>query len=366
MLKRILKGGAYLALVLLVTLAVSLTYRAYRQHETAQLLVMTTPDAIDEASFVRIGGVDQWIQVRGEHRGNPVVLFLHGGPGFTAIPYFQRVMRTWEHDFTIVHWDQRGAGKSFARNGGAQQPHPTIDQMIADGIEVAEHVRRRLNQPKVILVGYSWGSVLGVEMARVRPDLFYAFVGTGQVVDTVRSETASYYELLQRARAAGDNGSVATLTEIGPPPYAGVEQLSRQRGILNEYPPPGERELNQFRTLLLAPGYSLRDVVDVYFRAPELTREMLAVVLKYKITDRGTSFGLPLFFFQGSDDLWTSTAVVKGYLPLITAPHKEVVLFDRVGHHAVEVSGDQFLAELNARVRPLVQQPSMTAQSPQP
>lgn len=365
MLKRILKGGAVLALLLLATAAVGLIYRAYRQHETAELLVMTSPDAIDEASFVRIGGVDQWIQVRGEHRGNPVILFLHGGPGFTAIPYFQRVMRTWERDFTIVHWDQRGAGKSFARDGGVEQPHPTIDQMIADGIEVAEHVRRRLGQPKLILVGYSWGSVLGVEMARERPDLFHAFVGTGQVIDTVQSETVSYYGLLQRARAAGDDDSAAALTEIGPPPYARFEQLARQRDILNKYPPPGERELSQFMTLLLAPGYSLRDVMDVYFRAPELTREMLAVVLKYKITDRGATFGVPLFFFQGAEDLWTSTEVVQKYLPLIAAPRKEVVLFEHVGHHAVEVSGEQFLAELNARVRPLAQQPALVAESPQ-
>lgn len=366
MLKRMLKGGAIFAVLLLVTAAVGLTYRAYRQHQTAQLLVLTTPDSIDEASFVHIGGVDQWIQVRGEHRANPVILFLHGGPGFTAIPYFQRVMRTWERDFTIVHWDQRGAGRSFARDGGASQPHPTLEQMITDGIEVAEHVRHRLGQPKLILVGYSWGSVLGVEMARRRPDLFHAFVGTGQVVDTVESETASYYGLLQRARIAGDDDSVAALTEIGPPPYARFEQLARQRGILNEYPPAGERDLNQFMTLLLAPGYSLREVRDVYSQAPELTRELLAVVLKYKITDRGATFDLPLFFFQGTDDLWTSTDVVRKYLPLIAAPRKELVLFEGVGHHAVEVAGEKFLAELNARVRPLAQQSLVTAESPNP
>jgi pimeloyl-ACP methyl ester carboxylesterase len=101
----------------------------------------------------------------------------------------------------------------------------------------------------------------------------------------------------------------------------------------------------------------------VYFRAPELTREMLAVVLKYKITDRGATFAVPLFFFQGAEDLWTSTEVVKKYLPLLAAPHKEIVLFEHVGHHAVEVAGEQFLAELNARVKPLAQQPLATAQS---
>lgn len=358
----LLRLTAALLVLLLLSATAALGYRAFRQHQTTQLLELEGPKVVDEASFVRIGGVDQWLQIRGENRDNPVILFLHGGPGFTAIPYFQRVMRSWERDFTIVHWDQRGAGKSYRRNGGANQPHPTLEQMVSDGIEVAEHVRQHLGKQKMILVGYSWGSVLGLEVARRRPDLFHAFVGTGQVVDTARSESASYHGVLERARAAGDKDSEAILLRIGAPPYAGIEQLGAERQVLDRYPPPGERDLDQFRTLLLAPGYSLRDVRDVYIRAPALTRELLAVVLKYKVTDGGSTFGLPLFFFQGEDDLWTSTEVVEAYLPLLEAPHKEIVRFPGVGHHAVEVSGEHFLAELNARVRPLALQPE-TAQS---
>lgn len=353
LLRRTLQVLGALLLLIVVVGVVGLGYRAYRQHETAELLVLSSPKAISEASFVRIGGVDQWIQIRGEDRDNPVILFLHGGPGFTAIPYFQRSMRPWEHDFTVVHWDQRAAGKSYARNGRAEQPRPKLDQMISDGIEVAEYVRRHLHKDKTILIGYSWGSVLGLEMARQRPDLFYAFVGTGQVMDTLQSELFGYRTVLARARAAGDAKSVATLEEIGEPPYAGVEQLGRQREILEIYRPKGEIGLNQERTLLLAPGYSLRDCADVYLFAPELTRELLAVVLEYKVTDRGSTFGLPLYFFLGEQDLWTSPDVVKEYLPQLQAPHKEIVLFPDVGHHAVEVSSDRFLKELNDRVRPL-------------
>lgn len=353
MLRGVVKGLG--ALVLLTTLVASgaLGYRAWRQHQTTEVLNMDAPNAIVEAQFVHIGGVDQWLQIRGEDRNNPVILFLHGGPGFTAIPYFQRVMRPWEREYTIVHWDQRGAGKSYARNGRADQPKPTLDELVGDGIEVAEYSRRRLGKSKVILIGYSWGSVLGLEMARVRPDLFYAFVGTGQVMDTAQSELMSYRGLLARARAADDKTSEATLVKVGEPPYSGYEELSAQRAVLDKYPPPGERDLNQLKVLLLAPGYSLRDDWDVYEKAPELTRELLAVVLSYKATDRGSKFDLPLYFFQGEEDLWTSTDVVRAYLPLLSAPHKEIVLFPGVGHHAVEVSGDRFLQELNAHVRPL-------------
>ena len=344
--------GALLALLVIAAL-LGMGWRAFRQHQTAQLLEIHAPDGIEEAGFVRIGGVDQWVQVRGENRNNPVILFLHGGPGFTAIPYFQKSMRSWERDFTIVHWDQRGAGKSYARNGRSNQPRPNLDQMVSDGIEVAEYARTHLHKPKTILIGYSWGSVLGLEMARARPDLFYAFVGTGQVMDTAASELAGYSWVLARARAAKDQESIDTLLEIGSPPYKSVEQLGPEREILERYRPAGEIGLDQFHTLLMAPGYSLRDVADVYMFAPELTRDLLSVILKYKVTDRGSTFGLPLYFFCGAEDSWTSPEVVKDYLPRLTAPHKEIVLFPNVGHHAVEVSSERFLKELNARVRPL-------------
>lgn len=355
-LKRTLQGIGAVLLLLVLAAVLGLIYRAYRQHETAELLEIHTPNAIDEARFVKIGGVEEWIQIRGENRDNPVILFLHGGPGFTAIPYFQKIMRPWEKDFTIVHWDQRGAGKSYARNGRSDQPKPALDQMVSDGIEVAEYARKHLNKPKTILIGYSWGSVLGIEMARARPDLFYAFVGTGQVMDTAESELAGYRGVLARARAAGDRESVATLEKIGQPPYRRMQDLGTQRGILEKYRPAGEIGLDQFKTLLMAPGYSLREVADVYMFAPELARDLLAVILKYKVTDRGSTFALPLYFFCGAEDSWTSPEVVKAYLPKLEAPHKEIVLFPDVGHHAVEVSGARFLQELNARVRPLVTQ----------
>lgn len=348
-----LQGVGALVLLAALVAAGALGYRAYRQHETATLLEIHSANGIAEAQFVRIGDVDEWVQIRGENRNNPVILFLHGGPGYSAIPYFQRVMRSWERDYTIVHWDQRAAGKSYARNGGAQQPKPTLDQMVSDGIEVAEYARKRLHQPKLILIGYSWGSALGLEIARARPDLFYAYVGTGQVMDTAASELASYRGLLALARAADDQKSVAALIAIGAPPYPGYAELSRERAILQLYRPAGERHLDPYRTLLLAPGYSLFEIEDIYDRAPELARNLLTMVLTWKVTDRGSHFDVPLYFFLGEQDLWTSPRVVEAYLPLLSAPHKEIVLLPDVGHYAVEASGERFLQELNARVRPL-------------
>ncbi|MGH7695704.1 MAG: alpha/beta fold hydrolase, partial [Gemmatimonadaceae bacterium] len=142
---------------------------------------ITAPNGIDEGKYVTIGGVEQWITIRGEDRSNPVLLFLHGGPGDATNPWSYAAFRPWLRKFTLVQWDQRGAGKTLGKNGPSLGGTITLDRMVSDGIELTELLRKTLNQDKVILVGHSFGSILGVLMVKSRPDLYHAFVGTGQV-----------------------------------------------------------------------------------------------------------------------------------------------------------------------------------------
>jgi pimeloyl-ACP methyl ester carboxylesterase len=162
---------------------------------------------ITEEGYVRIGGIDQWIQIRGQHRDNPVVLWLNGGPGFSTIPATPLYSR-WEQPFTVVMWDQRGEGKTFERSGRSVAASMTIAQMTKDGIEVAEYLRTRLGRNKIILLGHSWGSILGVHMVKQRPDLFSAYVGTGQVVQLSESATAAYPLLTEYAKLAPESVSM--------------------------------------------------------------------------------------------------------------------------------------------------------------
>jgi pimeloyl-ACP methyl ester carboxylesterase len=136
--------------------------------------------------YVKIGGIDQWIQIRGQDRDNPVLLCLHGGPGATWLP-LTAVFAPWEKDFTVVQWDQRGAGKSLEASGPSIASTMSIQRMADDGIELAELLRAHLKKEKILLLGHSWGSILGVHMVLQRPDLFYAYVGTGQVAQMTRS-----------------------------------------------------------------------------------------------------------------------------------------------------------------------------------
>lgn len=227
---RLLRGIGFavslLLLFVVVGIASLLAFRAYRQHLNEQAIAIRSPAGIEEAKYVTIGEIEQWIQIRGQDRSNPVILCLHGGPGGTWLP-FTTLFLPWEKDFTIVQWDQRGAGKTLESTGPAVASTMSIERMAQDGIELAEYLRTHLRKDTIIVLGHSWGSILGTRMVRERPHLFAAYVGTGQVSDMPKSQQWSYDKLLERARTARDGRALETLAEIGRPPFDNMAAVPR-------------------------------------------------------------------------------------------------------------------------------------------
>ena len=166
-----------------------------------------------------VGGIEQWVTIKGGSCANPVILFLHGGPGNTLSPYADSIYGSWEKDFTLVQWDQRGAGRTYGRNAPPADPALTLERMAEDGIALAEYLARRLGKKRIILMGGSGGSILGVHMARSRPDLFHAYVGVAQIVSYRDNQSASYSRVMAMARAAGDRPTISALEALGPPPW---------------------------------------------------------------------------------------------------------------------------------------------------
>ncbi|HEY8682589.1 MAG TPA: alpha/beta hydrolase, partial [Rhodanobacter sp.] len=166
---------------------------------------------LDEEGYVVIGGIEQWVTVKGDSCANPIILFISGGPGNPLSPYSDAVYGAWSKDFTLVQWDQRGAGMTYGRSPPAAGAVLTLRQMSDDGNELAAYLARRYNKKKVILWGSSWGSILGVTMAKAHPELFYAYLGTSQLVSNRENEAISYAGLLALARAADDKAALAVL-----------------------------------------------------------------------------------------------------------------------------------------------------------
>jgi pimeloyl-ACP methyl ester carboxylesterase len=322
--------------------------------------VIHTPKGIDERRYVRIGGVQQWITIRGQDRDNPAVLVLHGGPGapVSALPAH---FLPWERDFTVVQWDQRGAGKSYSSN----HVPPSIDLMQQDALEVTEYARIRLHRNRIILLGHSWGTVLGVRMIRARPELFNAWVGTGQIVNMQRNEVLAYAGVLAKARASGDKNAVDALQKSGPPPYNHIRQMGIERRWAMQYEPglrygpTGPKGL--LVELLTTPDYSLKDIVN-YFKGvidgDEFFGEALdGPMMRVDLPALGTDFSIPFFVVDGAADDITPVSLARAYVDQITAPHKAFCLIPDAGHMALLTRSDLFMKFLQTNVRPLALKP---------
>lgn len=196
---------------------------------------------IDSSGFVQIGGIDQWISMKGADRANPVILVVHGGPGEAQWPVASKYA-PWERQFTVVQWDQRGAGRTFGRNG-ASTPEVNLERITRDGIEVVEHLCRTLGKQTVIVLGHSWGSIVAVRMVQRRPELFAAYVGTGQVASWRASVQMQFDHLLERARRDNDRDTVRELEAIGQPdPSNATQYFAFTRGRLGAAMPAADQE----------------------------------------------------------------------------------------------------------------------------
>jgi pimeloyl-ACP methyl ester carboxylesterase len=315
---------------------------------------VTNPNGIDEASYVKIGGIEQWIAIRGEDRKNPVLLLLHGGPGDATNPWGYAGFRTWLKYFTVVQWDQRGAGRTFGRNRAASASTITIPRMAQDGVELAELLSKKLQKDKIVLVGHSWGSILGVFMVKARPELFYAFVGTGQVADPEQNYAVAYRDLLERASRDGNSRALQELKEVGPPPYKDGKGFGVQRKWANLFEGADAFIASMVGFALTAPGYSLADFNDwgdgQNVSAGQLVPQ--TSVLDPKLL--GGEFAVPVFVIQGAEDYTTPTSLAKTYLSSLHAPRKAFATIDSAGHFAVFTKQDAFLKELRAQLQPLI------------
>ncbi len=329
------------------------TVLAFLRQRNARDYAITTPNGIDDARYVEVGGIAQWITIRGEDRKNPVLLFLHGGPGDATNPWGYAGFRSWLKYFTVVQWDQRGAGRTLGRNGSSLGPTITIDRMARDGIALAELLRRTLNHDKIILVGHSWGSILGIRMVKTRPDLFYAFVGTGQVADPARNYAVANEEVLKAAERRGEERAVKELREVGPPPWPDGRGFGVQRRWANLFEGADAFLASTLGLALAAPGYSPRDVND-WLDGQSLSAERL--VPQTNALDAaalGGEFAVPVFVIQGAEDFTTPTSLARSFVRSIHAPRKAFVPIEGGGHFAVFMKSDVFLEELVARVLPL-------------
>jgi pimeloyl-ACP methyl ester carboxylesterase len=315
---------------------------------------------IDEGQFVRLNGVEQWVAIRGRDPGNPVLLVLGGGPG-APTSYLAPAFADWEQHFTVVLWDQPGSGGTFLKNGGELGIGTvSVDRYAADGLALADYLMSRFGRRKIVLLGYSWGSMVGLTMAARRPGLFSAYVGTGQAVDVRQADALSYGLVLKAARERGDTAAVAALERLGPPPYD-FDQRTTKQGFATALTPLERANAGRIGPLLAATPADAKWLwpkeLGVYdARAAFLGTQQrgYADAQAWSARPLGLQFRLPMFFFQGEQDLNTVTALVQAYAAELKAPKKDVALIAGAGHGTVPYCCAELLALMTARVLPAI------------
>jgi proline iminopeptidase len=347
-------GVTTLGIVILGVAAVGvfLAYRAYRQHENAVAMAIHAPRGIDEARYVSLGGTEQYVTIRGTDRANPVLLYLMGGPGNTIIPRAYALYTPWEKYFTVVQWDQPGAGRTWTRDGARGSEKLSIQQVVNDGIELSELLRRYLGKRQIVLLGVSWGSLIGIEMVKERPELYSFYVGSGQFVSGREGEERQYAALLAAIRAAKDSAGLVQLEQIGPDYYQDQGKLARERQLLHTYlSAASSRSLvsDALRTMTFAPGYSLWEQFVSFDDGTRFALEHLwPSVIATDLRTLGTDFEVPILFVQGADDWQTPTTLTNEYFATITAPSKAMVIVPNADHFLALTKPDTLLREILA------------------
>ncbi len=296
--------------------------------------------SISEKVFIDVNGVNQGMFIKSVDETNPVLLFLHGGPGMPEYFLTQTYPTGLEENFTVVWWDQRGSGLSFSPDIPSETM--TIDQLVTDTLEVTNYLRKRFEKEKIYLMGHSGGSFIGILAAHQAPELFYAYIGVGQMSYQLKSENMAYAYMLDEYKKRGNNKMVEKLENVplgmvSPLPDAYLmlrDEAMHRLGIGTT------REMNSVISGIFFPSlinneYTLKEKLNIWrgksFSAGFLRNEMFSIDLTQKVQ----TLEIPVYFLHGKFDYTCSYELAKDYLDDLQAPVKGFYTFEQSAHSPI-------------------------------
>jgi pimeloyl-ACP methyl ester carboxylesterase len=300
------------------------------------LAAPTQAASIASIEKIKLGGMEQSVAIYGEDTSKPVLLILHGGPGFSEFLFFHSYNRELEKSFVVVNWDQRGTGLSYVPGMTGDSLH--ISQMEADAHELTGMLKKRFGQQKIFLLGHSWGTMLGALTARDHPEDYFAYIGVCQISDMAGSEKISMQYVLQRARADHNAKAVAELEAIAPgyPRHGAgaVDDLKKQREWLAHYGGVfhGPMDSDKMFAGITAPEKTLySDELNGKGESLSLA-SMWNELLNTNLMQSAPEFRLPVYFLLGRADYNVAAPLSEQYFHALKAPRKQLIWFEQSGH----------------------------------
>lgn len=301
----------------------------------------TPKGGINESMYVDINGTKQWINIYGENINNPVLLYLHGGPGSSTSDIDYVITRKWADVYTVVTWDQRNCGKSY--DAGQNEIELTRDMFLEDGKEMTEFIRDYLSVDQITILGHSWGSIYGANLVLEYPEYYECFIGTGQLVDSIDNEKAFKEEALSWAE--GDDESLELVRQLTPERMT-MNHILARNALMEKYGynmMKDGSDYNLITTIIFNPNYSIVDwakyfsrdmsVYLAFFQSEEFQSFSLKGRLEYKV---------PYYNINGNMDYQTNYKLAGEYFDSIDAPYKELFIMENTTHGLLESKSEEF------------------------
>ncbi|CAG2533020.1 Pimeloyl-ACP methyl ester carboxylesterase [Maribacter dokdonensis] len=337
--------GALVAFILVVLLVIRINSSG-EEEPFLDELGNVLPNSIAMHEDMTINGVPQRITIRGKDKNNPVLLIVHGGPGAPILPVIYKLTGVDLEDiFTVCYWDQRGSGLAY--NDSIPDSAITLNQIVDDGLQLSEHLKKTFKKDKIYIEGLSWGTAVAAYMVQKQPELYHAYIGSGLMANLSLSEELSYEFALSESQKHNDTISVNLLKQIGRPPYiensknSVTEAFEIERQIVMKYAPIKlETDFNFIKRMFLDNGLTFSEKFTDMINSPE-TYYPAAKILQPTAIDMNLmrdipEFKVPIYILQGDNDHFTETSVAQMYFDSIRAPSKKWFLFEN-GTHGVQV-----------------------------
>jgi pimeloyl-ACP methyl ester carboxylesterase len=322
-----------------------------------------TPSGVERLQTVPIGGIDQWVSIRGRDTRNPVLLVVDGGPGYVLMPGSWWTSRDWEEYFTVVHWDQRGTGKTLLINDPAKlAPTMTLAQSVEDAEEMVSWLRHEFGKPKIFVLAHSAGTYVGLQLALRHPDWLYAYVGVGQMADMPESERRGWAFAMDAAQRSRNAEAIEQLKSVAPYFAPGhpnpLKDLYVERkwvgyfGGVMAYRHDNDADSDLVKP---SPDYTPEELRHIYDGNKFAERFLLADLIDgdWSVT---RTFRCPLFLFEGRHDYNVSSEVAAEWFQKVQAPRKRFVWFEESGHMPMTEEPGKFVISLVRFVRPIAEE----------
>ena len=296
--------------------------------------------SIAEVTLVPISGSSQGVLIRGRSTDNPILLYLAGGPGQSSLPHPRVVFEDLEKDFLVVAWDQRGTGKSYAALDSTADL--SLERAVADTVELTDYLRKRFGEEKIYLLGESYGTILGVLTAQQRPDLYHAFIGSGQMVNVAETDRRIYRDLLSQAEQTGNTQLAARLQSYGEPPYADIPYangfaMTQYDRLYRPYTPPqsyierGRNSgLDQFG--ITGSEYNLVEKANVLRGLIDMFTVMYPQIQHLDFRRDAVKLDVPVYMLDGQAELAARRDLALEWFALLDAPKKRIFSFENAAH----------------------------------